>query len=348
MLRRFHDQNGHLGVEPTLRVIRSRFFWPGLRDSVQTHIRHCSACIRSKVPTHGAGATQIKDRGRHPGDVWSMDVYEVGLDADGYTHILVFVCDFSTWVRFVPLKGPGTASSLRAIFKHEILRNESCPRVVYSDQGSNLIKEFWDDFATLHGFEKVAGAAHLKNTSGKAERTIRSLKQMLQTHRIATRNQRWHAVVADHEMACNFNGKAFYLARLRDPSYPWDIAMYGLDALRARVQQPSEWLQQAAKDVASVWDAHYEVTRAHAVKAAARLDRGRDLNLVYRVGDRVLLLRHDRKGKWCNPYYDEPYRILRADAHGNYELGDRHNRRASSWVPSAFLKPYHEQTNDGD
>ena len=254
-----------------------------------------------------------------------MDVYEVGFDADGYTHILVLICDFSTWVRFVPLKGPGTAADLRAIFKHEILRNESCPRVVYSDQGSNLIKEFWHDFATLYGFAKDVGAAHLKNTSGKAERTIRSLKQMLQTHRIATRNQRWHTVVADHEMACNFNGKAFYLARLRDASFPWDIALYGLEALRLRSRDPSDWLQQAATEVASVWDAHYETTRAHAVKAAARANLGRDLSIIYRPGDRVLLLRHDRKGKWSNPYYDEPYRVIRSDERGNYELGDRHN-----------------------
>ena len=140
-----------------------------------------------------------------------MDVYEVGFDADGYTHVLIIVCDFSGWVRFIAMKGPGTVEDITAIFKHEVLRNESCPRFVHSDQGSALIKRFWSDFARLYGFESVPGAAHLKNLSGKAERYCQILTQMLRTHRIATKNQRWHTYLADIEMAKNFTSSAFYL-----------------------------------------------------------------------------------------------------------------------------------------
>ena len=151
------------------------------------------------------------------------------------------------------------------------------------------------------------------------------LEQMLCTHRIATKDQRWHTYLADIEMAINFSGKAFYLCRLRDPHFPFDVALFGLDALRVRLgTTPGEWAIREGSRVADVWNSHHEVTRAHAVSTAARLNKGRDLPLTYKPGDRVLLLRHNRTRKWDLPYYDEPYRVLRVDDYGNCQLGDLH------------------------
>uniref|UniRef100_T1J2V0 RNA-directed DNA polymerase n=1 Tax=Strigamia maritima TaxID=126957 RepID=T1J2V0_STRMM len=39
---------GHLGIEKTLRRLRSRVYWPGMRADVQTWIQVCEPCQRSK------------------------------------------------------------------------------------------------------------------------------------------------------------------------------------------------------------------------------------------------------------------------------------------------------------
>ena len=33
-----HDDNGHLGMERTLRLLQERFFWPNMAEDVCTHI----------------------------------------------------------------------------------------------------------------------------------------------------------------------------------------------------------------------------------------------------------------------------------------------------------------------
>ena len=51
VLRGIHDSPfaGHLGVTRTfLDRIRERFYWPGMWESVESHIRECSACAQGK------------------------------------------------------------------------------------------------------------------------------------------------------------------------------------------------------------------------------------------------------------------------------------------------------------
>ena len=68
-----------------------------------------------------------------------MDVYEVGYTVDGYDHIILFICNLTHYIRVAALKGPGTETTLLAIFKFEVVRNEGTPQILRSDQGSNLV-----------------------------------------------------------------------------------------------------------------------------------------------------------------------------------------------------------------
>ena len=43
-----HDRMGHLGRERTLDLVRSRFYWPGMRTDVEKKIANCGRCLRFK------------------------------------------------------------------------------------------------------------------------------------------------------------------------------------------------------------------------------------------------------------------------------------------------------------
>ena len=49
-----HDDNGHLGMEWTLRLLQERFFWPKMAEDVCTHIHTCERCLRFKQPQERA------------------------------------------------------------------------------------------------------------------------------------------------------------------------------------------------------------------------------------------------------------------------------------------------------
>ena len=45
-----HDDAGHQGRERTSRLLKSRFFWPGIDHCVgSSRVRTCSRCIRRKT-----------------------------------------------------------------------------------------------------------------------------------------------------------------------------------------------------------------------------------------------------------------------------------------------------------
>ena len=49
-----HDDNGHLGMERTLKLLQERFFWPKMAKDVCTHIHTCERCLRFKQPQERA------------------------------------------------------------------------------------------------------------------------------------------------------------------------------------------------------------------------------------------------------------------------------------------------------
>ena len=50
-LKGMHDSpfSGHLGITRTIDLIRHRFYWPGMRESVEEYINHCTICAQRKT-----------------------------------------------------------------------------------------------------------------------------------------------------------------------------------------------------------------------------------------------------------------------------------------------------------
>ncbi|KAF7690223.1 hypothetical protein HF521_012027 [Silurus meridionalis] len=50
VLGSLHDDMGHLGIDRTLDLVRSRFFWPKMSQTVEERIKTCELCVRRKTP----------------------------------------------------------------------------------------------------------------------------------------------------------------------------------------------------------------------------------------------------------------------------------------------------------
>ena len=345
----YHDRMGHHGHKLTQTAVMSRFYAPGLRSNIRNYVNNCAPCAKGKVDRHKAGRARSLFRGEHPWDVVTLDVYEVGFEVDGYDHILIMVCNLTGWVRAVALKGPGTAEQILNIFMHEVVRNEGTPRFVRSDRGSNLTSEVWALFCKAFGITPEWGAPYMHTTAGLAERFLQALGVMMRVHRIAAKDQAWPNYLASLEMSFNFTrGRAFYLNRGREARVPYDLALYGFDALRARCIDGASWVKDITEALHAAWDAKDEVLNHQSVARANSNNNKRELNLKFEVNSPVLLRRMNKRGKWSNPFFDEPYRIGEVLENDNYILKDLHNRRLRGGVHVSMLKPYPLATNDGE
>ena len=54
VLKSLHDDSGHLGIERTIDLVRSRFYWPRMSMDVEEKIKTCERCVRRKTPQEKA------------------------------------------------------------------------------------------------------------------------------------------------------------------------------------------------------------------------------------------------------------------------------------------------------
>ena len=89
---------GHMGVTRTEEGIRQKFFWPGIRQSVQEYIRQCLACTQRKIAVSHNKAPQQTIEVGEPFTFWAMDYMgPLSETTQGNRYVLVVMDHFSKW-----------------------------------------------------------------------------------------------------------------------------------------------------------------------------------------------------------------------------------------------------------
>src|SRR5207245_4749035 len=109
----FHDTPvaGHKGVKATYNVLRKHYTWKGMKEQIQTYVKHCQKCQQSKVSNQKTSGSLLPLP--TPESPWrdvTMDFTEMP-ESVGYNYILVVVDRFSKDALFVPCTKEETACS---------------------------------------------------------------------------------------------------------------------------------------------------------------------------------------------------------------------------------------------
>lgn len=87
-----HDQMGHMGMERTLDLVRSRFYWPRMGAEVEQKVKTCNRCFRRKtLPQKSAPLVNIQ--ATRPLQLVCMDFLSLEPDKSNTRDILV-ITDF--------------------------------------------------------------------------------------------------------------------------------------------------------------------------------------------------------------------------------------------------------------
>lgn len=93
VLTSLHDDMGHLGLEQTLDLLRSRFYWSKMADTVERKVKTCEHCIRRKAPPQRA-APLVNIQTSRPLELICMDFLTVDTDNSNTKYILVITDHF--------------------------------------------------------------------------------------------------------------------------------------------------------------------------------------------------------------------------------------------------------------
>lgn len=110
-LSSLHDNMGHVGVERTLDLVRSRLFWPRMASDVEKKIKTCDRCIRIKaLPERAAPLTNIKTS--RPLELLCVDYLTLEPDQSNTKDILVLTDHFTKYAMAIPTHNQSVARTV--------------------------------------------------------------------------------------------------------------------------------------------------------------------------------------------------------------------------------------------
>ena len=142
VLRGLHDHVGHPGVERTVRLLRERFYWPGMYTDVETWVKGCDRCLRRKNKQQQREPL-VSVTTSAPLELVCMD-YLTLEPSKGVGNVLIITDHFTKYALAIPTRNQTARTTAEAFFDN-FVAHYGIPERLHTDQGANfeseLIKE---------------------------------------------------------------------------------------------------------------------------------------------------------------------------------------------------------------
>lgn len=296
-MKSLHDDMGHLGIERTTDLLRSRFYWPKMAAEVETKVKTCDRCIRRKAPPQRA-APLVNIQVTRPLELVCMDFLSIEPDSSNTTNILVITDHYTKYAVAVPTPNQKARTVAKCLWENFII-HYGIPERLHSDQGPDFESKTIKELCEVTGIRKVRTTPYHPR-GNPVERFNRTLLSMLGTLKDQDKAH-WRDFVRPlvHAYNCTKSEVTGYspyeLMFGRQPRLPIDLA-FGVP-LR---EHPQTSHSDYVRNLKSHLEESYKLATSNAAKIAARNKArfdGRVTESALQVGDRVLVRSVRLRGK---------------------------------------------------
>ena len=296
ILTQYHDESngggGHLGIDKTLKKVRQRFHWYGLREDVENWVKSCQSCQsrRRCKPVHRAPLVSVWSG--YPFERVAMDLIPaLPQTARGNRHALVIVDYFTKWVEAFPLPNM-TAEAIAEVYTNNVISRFGAPTSLHTDQGSNFDSNLFRKVCELLGIRKTRTTAYHPAGDGLVERFNQTLEGLL-SHLVNSRGNDWDLHLPASLLAYRSSvhkGTGFtphYLLFGREMTVPADV-MYGLPPQHPAFE-PAGYVRSLRERLEGAYDLVRRRLAQEHRRQKTTYDRGSNLRS-FRVNDLVYVL----------------------------------------------------------
>ena len=169
---------GHPCVMTMYQMVRKNYYFPTMLPLINQFVAGCYECqsMKEKPPTPKVYCPRIPLDTRLMARV-SMDIKEMPKSILGYTCILVCVCEYTNWVKAIPLVDQKSGTIADAVF-FRIICEYGTPKAIICDEGP----AFTSDLMKMYFYAmniKPYYISPMNHGSNRAERYIRTLNDIL-------------------------------------------------------------------------------------------------------------------------------------------------------------------------
>lgn len=326
IIRKYHDELGHLGVEKTSDVISKNYWFPSLRSKTKTYVSNCLKCIAFSPSTgRGEGFLNAIPKGEAPFMTYHIDHYgPIDKQRLAKQYILLVVDGFSKFTKLYATKTTETKEVINCLTQH--FQNYSRPVNIISDRGTSFTSKEFEDFLNENNIRHIKIATGSPKANGQVERTNRVLGPMLAKVSDNENGKYWYKMLGEVEYALN---NTIHKTTAETPSK----LLFGVNQRGTIVDAIAEYLER--NNITSK-NCELEQLRTKAkkniVKSQERykayFDIKRKEPYKYKVGDYVMVRNFESMPgapKKLIPRFKGPYEIIKELRNCRYVLQDAEN-----------------------
>ena len=295
VVRQYHNDNGHMGIDKTFDAIRQKYFWPNLYKMLYEYVSNCVSCQERSMK-------KIKPPLQET-DIPPYPFAKIGIDLSGpypttpsgNKYIIGFIDLCSGWPEAfaVPDKG---ADNIAQLLIEEIFPRFGAPLQIVSDNGTENVNATVRETMEALNIDHVKCSFYHPQGNAKIERFHRTLHDIL-SKKIAENANIWDMFLNQTLAAIRFNisesskFSPFFLLYNRDVVLPID------NLLKPRRKYHGEAMHKIALEQQHK---SFMLVHKHLKQAKRRQAKYADKNskdVQFEVGDAVYLKNHTRKNK---------------------------------------------------
>ena len=159
---------GHRGMNKTSREIGEKYEWPNMNRDTENYVKKCQSCqVNKSSGPRPREPMDITTTARKPFKICALDtVGTTTVTNKGNRYSLAFQGDLTKFVVAEPIPTHDVEIVARK-FVHNIFLKFGIPEVVVTDQGSNFLRELFQNTCKLVRINRIhITAFHLNLTVG--------------------------------------------------------------------------------------------------------------------------------------------------------------------------------------
>lgn len=182
LIKEAHNQPSvaHPGCKKTLQLLKDRYYWKGMRATVERFIENCHPCRRSHLNQDKTpGWLHCLPVPHYPWQHICVDFKSMPEDDEGFNMVAIFIDRLSKKAVTIPCKKTVTAKDLAEMYFVHCFRHLGVPESIVSDRGPQFVSEFWGSLCAFLGIKRKLSTAFHPETDGQTEIMNKYLDQRL-------------------------------------------------------------------------------------------------------------------------------------------------------------------------
>jgi hypothetical protein len=333
-----HHALAHEGHEALFkRIWGAGYFWRGMRKDCVDFCSRCDRCLEFSVVHKGFHPlTSIESR--LPMDHVGVDLFgPLPTSSSGFNFGLVLVDLFTRFIVVRSLRSKSAADVASELYR--IFCIVGFPRIMQSDNGSEFVNETVKAMKDLIGLDHRTISPYYPQSNGASEANVKLVKRLLKK-RVAGDWSSWdlHLPIVQYALNTRISRRhgstPFTLMFARSPMELTDHRE--TPALEDQETAVEKWLDHHRRLEDVVFPALRERTRSYSSAVREAFDKKHKLT-EFPVGALVMLSTTDR-ARGLDPTYSGPFKVLKRNRGGAYQLLDATGALHPSTVPPSRLR----------